>query len=189
MQTIKFLRGKRWFIWAIVVIVAVLGGLAVYIYYSNNKEDNNSMFNMFKKSPKYEVVETRDFSCKAMEGFTFKYPVFKGWKVLGPKFEEKTQSCIFTLYSDKTEIFILPTFTVKKSTRADFVNIGADAPQTKDGVRYSLASDQTSIDFASTSVISISFSRNVEKDLSNIAGYWSNSQFFQTVIESFKLTK
>ena len=32
MQKIKSLKGKRWFIWAIVVVVAGLGGLATYIY-------------------------------------------------------------------------------------------------------------------------------------------------------------
>jgi len=39
------------------------------------------MFNPFKKSPHYEIGETRDFSCPGMTEFTFKYPVFKGWKM------------------------------------------------------------------------------------------------------------
>ena len=32
-------------------------------------------------SKKYEIVETKEFSCPGMEGFTFSYPVFKGWEV------------------------------------------------------------------------------------------------------------
>lgn len=38
------------------------------------------MLKYFNKS-NYEIVETREFSCAAMTGFAFKYPVFKGWEV------------------------------------------------------------------------------------------------------------
>ena len=34
MKQIKILQGHRWFIWAVIFIVASLGGLAVYIYNS-----------------------------------------------------------------------------------------------------------------------------------------------------------
>ncbi|MBI2409966.1 hypothetical protein HYV30_02915 [Candidatus Kaiserbacteria bacterium] len=39
------------------------------------------IMSMFSKSTEPEIAETRDFQCEGMEGFTFKYPVFKGWEV------------------------------------------------------------------------------------------------------------
>ena len=39
------------------------------------------MINPLKKSAKYEIVKTLDFSCPSLVGFTFKYPVFKGLEI------------------------------------------------------------------------------------------------------------
>jgi hypothetical protein len=43
------------------------------------------MFNSSQKSMKYEILETRNFSCPSMMGFTFEYPVFKGWEISSTK--------------------------------------------------------------------------------------------------------
>ena len=43
MKSLKRLEGKRWFIWAIVVIVIGLGGLAAYIYVSSVNESTGAV--------------------------------------------------------------------------------------------------------------------------------------------------
>ncbi len=38
----------------------------------------------FSHSGHYKIIETRTFSCPGMSGFTFQYPVFKGWEAGEP---------------------------------------------------------------------------------------------------------
>src|SRR3989344_2022255 len=53
------------------------------------------MINPFKKSSKYEIVETRNFSCPSMTGFTLKYPIFKGWEPVGMRNTGQSECTIF----------------------------------------------------------------------------------------------
>ncbi len=53
------------------------------------------MFNPLKKSSKYEIVETSDFSCPGMTGFIFKYPVFKGLEVKKIEMSDKSACQVF----------------------------------------------------------------------------------------------
>ncbi|MBI2409968.1 hypothetical protein HYV30_02925 [Candidatus Kaiserbacteria bacterium] len=60
----------------ILFVVIMLGGTA-YFY-------RQEIMNMFSKTEP-QILETRDFECDGMEGFTFKYPVFRGWTFEDPR--------------------------------------------------------------------------------------------------------
>ena len=54
----------------IILIVAGTAGYLVSSYFLKSTSTTSS----------YKILETRDFSCPGMTGFTFKYPVFEGWE-------------------------------------------------------------------------------------------------------------
>jgi hypothetical protein len=80
-------------IYLIIAIVLILG-VSLYIYKSNISKGD-------------EVVEMRGFSCLAMEGYTFQYPVFKGLTKIYP------DACSLRI-KDDTE---LTTFVIEVSQK------------------------------------------------------------------------
>src|SRR3989344_6255465 len=54
-----------------ILIVAGTAGYLVSSYFLKSTSTTSS----------YKILETRDFSCPGMTGFTFKYPVFEGLEV------------------------------------------------------------------------------------------------------------
>jgi hypothetical protein len=57
MQKIKSLKGKRWFVWAIVISIAALGGLAIYIY-NVTQSDSNNVFGQLTRSRQIKKTTT-----------------------------------------------------------------------------------------------------------------------------------
>lgn len=90
------------------------------------------------------VLEYRDFSCDKITGFTFRYPVFKGWEVLGTRWTQGNECVVFI--SDKilrdrginTEV--APGIFVRKIMPSDnkemFAKNTASLAQNPHGVLY-----------------------------------------------------
>ena len=57
MNKIKSLKGKRWFVWAIVISIVTLGGLAYYIY-NVTQSDSDSAFGQFIRSRQIKKAAT-----------------------------------------------------------------------------------------------------------------------------------
>jgi len=144
------------------------------------------MFNPFKKSSKYEIVETRDFSCPSMTSFTFKYPVFKRWKNVS--LDQK--SCELRIKDNTNYTFI----TIRVSVDNGVLFALSSSPnKNKEGVSYILNSKNEELRFMlgdkpGTGDVSIKIFRlPMKQSDQNISGF-SGDQFFKTVIESFKIT-
>lgn len=150
----------------ITIAILVIAGAAYYFFF-------------FEKSDP-QILETRDFSCPGMEGFTFKYPVFKGWSLSKPVLVSKNK-CSITVNEDGVNSLIKRDIIV--AINPD--NIPSDPNSHR--VEHSINKDGdniTSVEFL-TSIGTVNIS-------SGVGGSYSRellNQFFQTVIESFKLTK
>ena len=77
MKSLKRLEGKRWFIWALFVIIVGLGGLAAYIYISSVNESSQAV---------PTLVEHQDNQGKA----TGTKPVTGGNSSISYRYDEKT---------------------------------------------------------------------------------------------------
>lgn len=143
----------------------------------------------YKKS-NYKVVETRDFSCPGMTGFTFKYPVFEGWEPMKGSGEEDglpeapLQSefeCIILLQSPKE--YDLPTGSI-----APQIKVTKDQPRVATiknphGILYeNFGADDYYFNLAGFSIdiklISVGERYGFSKDV-----------LWKQVMESFKLTQ
>jgi hypothetical protein len=167
------------------------------------------MYNPFTKSSnKYEVVETRDFSCSGMEGFTFRYPVFRNWENITieqsiPREIIKNEDdvsvidpnhCTMTInWSGFSEIPPMappemiepikpPPFFVEITKLSGIdARIRADITRNPAGIEFYQTDKQVTFIVADYFVmISLSIVVNDE--------YFSSEQFFKAIIESFKLT-
>lgn len=145
------------------------------------------MFLPFKKSSKYESLETRDFSCPSMTGFTFKYPVFSKWENVSLNQE----SCELVIKDNIDNTFITIRVSIGKGV---LFALSSSPKKNQQGVPYILDSENEELRFmlgdkpgAGDVRIKIYRLPINQKDL-NISGF-SGDQFFNTVIESFKLTR
>ena len=186
-------------IYLILLSILVVAGAVYFIFnYKTNKMSTNNQTS--------QILETRDFSCPGMTGFTFKYPVFKGWEVKETSLDGN--ECRITLYNKE----YISSPSMEQHTGfirifANEANLSGEKFVTRDipgvlvapnpspsknaktnrfGVKYDLYDDEVVFyislpngDFA----IDIQPPMNAEK-----SGF-SYDQFFQTVIESFKLIK
>lgn len=177
----------------IIIIIAVglalmVGGYLTYKYWQSR--------------PK--IIETRDFSCPGMSGFTFKYPVFKGWEVLSVEYSKSQAKCTILLNDTNlvenginTEIAPQIQVSVKDT-------IGGKYSESKEGDKYTIFSYPPNpyginyIDFAvdSNEARTMAYAFDFTKDKDVIiatAGVpydkygFSRDLFFKTVIESFEL--
>jgi hypothetical protein len=151
------------------------------------------MFTLFKKSPKYEIVETRNFSCEGMKGFTFTYPVFKGYEVgdVSPVKDEK-DSCIINFKAlppsaIRTEVKVkkidFDPHNFKSETKENGNYIMRGLPYNPKGIKYlyrNESPDNIKFDISGGKGIMIEFVS---------FGNFPDEQFFKTVIESFTITK
>ncbi len=143
----------------------------------------------FTKKPfQPKILETRDFSCPGMEGFTFKYPVFEGWE---PSLDwKKTDQAECVLYlSDPTlrTPEATPQVRVSKLYVAGMPGKMESPPYLSktnpNNIKYS--SDEGNVEFWD----GISALVRIEILAASVSGQYgfSHQIFFQTVIESFKL--
>ncbi|MBI2409963.1 hypothetical protein HYV30_02900 [Candidatus Kaiserbacteria bacterium] len=58
---------------------SLLAILAIFIAGTLGFMYRQQIMSLLTKNTAPEIAEVRDFQCEGMEGFTFKYPVFKGW--------------------------------------------------------------------------------------------------------------
>ena len=76
---------KKYMIYGIIVVAAAI--LIVGFVFWQQKQGQTQA----------QIVETRDFSCPGMSGFTFKYPVFKGWEVISIQNTNQPDECSILL--------------------------------------------------------------------------------------------
>ena len=62
-----------------ILLILILCGIGIIILY------RPQIMSFFSKTSEPKILETRSFSCPGLEGFTFEYPVFKGWEFLAAK--------------------------------------------------------------------------------------------------------
>ncbi len=155
------------------------------------------MFNPFKKSAKYEIVETRDFACPGITGFTFKYPVFKGLEI---KKIERTDEVTCSVFLNEPIINAnqengsqanSPRFSINP-TPAPFIQIikkyidglPSATMKNKNGIFYEFIEGSPVHEYAF--FVGEDFVINI--DLFGISHKFPFSRkiFWQTVIESFK---
>ena|GEM_PF-3579542 len=78
---------------------------------------------MPNKIENYKIIETRDFSCPGMIGFTFKYPVFEGLEVKEIEMVDENTCIIFLnepiINSDK----VLPPNVIIPPTPAPWIQV------------------------------------------------------------------
>lgn len=172
-------------------LVLTAGGYLGYKYYWQNRGGTVAV-----------VVETRDFSCPGMTGFTFKYPVFKGWEV--KKIDGSTDKCHIWLSTEglamagldadvgappsiivsKRPVFLNPDprdhFSPNIVVRTDFKN--------PNGVYYSKFAELSGVGFyMPISDITYFEIEVLPPSLSQNSFSFFREQFFKTVIESFKI--
>ncbi len=145
------------------------------------------MFNPFKKSSKYEIIETRDFSCPSMTAFTFKYPVFKKWENVSLNQE----SCELRIKDNTGYTFVTIRVSIGKGV---LFALSSSLKKNEQGVPYILDSKNGELRFmlgdkSGTGDVSIKIFRlPIKQQNQNISGF-SGDQFFKTIIESFSLKK
>lgn len=144
-----------------------------------------AMLNFFKKSPKYEIVETRDFSCASVSGFTFKYPVFKGLESIssGPT-DPGPKICLLRI-GNSPDYALVNVYVGNAGVRAAVIS-----PSRKNinGVEYDVVDNEKAIFFLrdkSEVYIKISKLPIFQKNQDRLS--FSNELFLKTVIESFKI--
>ena len=140
-------------------------------------------------------VEIRDFSCAGMTGFTFKYPVFKGWEPrsnggLTTK-SDKVSVCEIPLNRPDGILFEIPSvITVRKQPYGkDDFEIPAEAVSNlnPDGIMHRHVNDEISGTFEV--FYAPGFKVYIEVQSVSTENGFSTQQFFQTVIDSFRLLK
>ena len=147
----------------LITILIALGAVAVM--YRDN------LMSLFSKSPNYEIVETRSFSCPGLEGFTFEYPVFKGWEVKEMK-NTNINECSISLENGKNA-------QIKVSKDQPHVAI----QENPHGIRYEkITEDKYFFNLAS-------FSVNIELISVNENYGFSKNEFWKQVVESFRVMR
>ncbi|MBI2409965.1 hypothetical protein HYV30_02910 [Candidatus Kaiserbacteria bacterium] len=146
--------------------------LAIFIAGTLGFMYRQQIMSLLTKNTAPEIVEVRDFQCDGMEGFTFKYPVFKGWEA-----SEKVE-CIdsASARSNLFEVHII------KGKDWDFETL-----ENPSGIVYGrvYSSEEESAIFLgkeSDVIVTLKNADNPEKS-------FSKDLFWQQVIESFKIVE
>ena len=145
-----------------ILIVAGTAGYLVSSYFLKSTSTTSS----------YKILETRDFSCPGMTGFTFKYPVFDGWEVKKIERELEIDECHIYLNQPKNvQLEISPQIIVSIEL----------IPGIPDNDKAKIYSDTSRRSFnAKTFFVNIDIS-SIPDDFG-----FSPETFWKTVIESFR---
>jgi hypothetical protein len=132
---------------------------------------------MITNDQNHKILETRDFSCTGMEGFAFKYPVFKGWKVEGVSRVEQTmginETCSIDFdgqpYKDSFKVLITKINHPTSVGPGLYTDNPVSVSKLGDGYRFE----------------SKEFSVDIQPN--NTPDGFPSGQFFKTVVETFKI--
>lgn len=152
----------------IIILIIILISVGGYFWYNNHVASS------------IKVIEYQDFSCPEITGFTFKYPVFEGWKIAKPYSSNRKGECIIELnFPENLNFYQRPRIIVTETPEVVKPNLSFKNPN---NVFYDKNGEE-SYDF------------RIEKKLITISspeypndGFFRD-QFFKTVIESFKLVE
>lgn len=164
------------------------------------------MFNFFKKSS-VSVIETRDFSCKEMAGFTFKYPLFKDWedikidpissKACNIEFQWSGFSEVPPMSPPELTEPVKPPSVIAEVEMGDSGLKGlnekvSDVPtpnvqKNPHGILYDILPKSDSSNNKTIRFYTEKFIVTVRFIMPSDEFGFSTEQFFQTVIESFKI--
>lgn len=169
------------------IYFVLLSTLAVAgaVYFVYNQKTNK----MTANNQTYQILETRDFSCPGMEGFTFEYPVFRGLEyILRPV---KENSCSIIIRPSDFKMPDNPDVRLELALRKISVTKTPKDPKTPLAIPDKIYQNPNGVSYVIQSQSRLFFAPDfyVDIDLSlvpNESGF-SRDQFFQTVIESFKL--
>jgi hypothetical protein len=113
---------------ALIILLAV--GILVYV----NKSIRGYYF------PKYKITETKTFS--EIPGFSFDYPVFKGWKVSEIKKYSEDEYRIFLNNPSQVKFEIAPQIIIKKQNAQASIELESAVMQkNKNNIYYSYYED------------------------------------------------
>lgn len=141
------------------------------------------IFSFFNK-PK--IVEIKTFS--EIPGFSFEYPVFKGWEVNEIKKNSENEYVMFLNYPDSTDFYVAPQIKIKKieyyQRKPGMVDepISFEVKKNPQGISYGKPNDG-SLEFYADN-----FRIRIEPFAYEGNGY-SNKIFIQKIIDSFKFEK
>jgi hypothetical protein len=148
------------------------------------------MFNPFNQSSSYEIVETRDFSCPGMTGFTFKYPVFKGWEVatVDTAFQKKGECTIFLDHPQEITLESYPQIIITKAPYSDKEFEAPPVTPNKNNVPYIYTKEDSLFEVKNYGYV-IFYDKDLKywvslDGISEKSGF-PTEQFFKTVIDSF----
>ena len=146
-----------------------------------------SMFNFFRKCQKFEIVETRYFSCPDIADFTFQYPVFRGWENISLNRE----LCELRIKDVSNLAYLTVQISIDKGV---LLTLSNSSKKNEHGISYILDSKKEELRFMlgdklGTGDVHIKIFRfPIKQKNKNISGF-SSEQFFKMVIESFKLVR
>ena len=91
-----------------------------------------------------QITEIKEFFCKGLTGFSFRYPVFKGWEVKGIQKKENFAAayggpgCTIWLEHPEGLGLEVPPYiaVVKEDTSSKFIELPSDAKTNPNGVQY-----------------------------------------------------
>ena len=164
----------------IIIGVIILGVIGILGYMRYIAKNSPSIIGGGYDQNLSKVVEYRDFSCPGMTGFTFKYPVFEGWEGVDLS---KTDQMIPTLDESCQMKFNQESYKDSFSidiTKTPHPTSMGPAFYTDNPVSYSKSKN---IRYFESKEFSVSI------QVYNDPNHFPSDVFFQTVIESFKLTK
>ncbi len=170
---------KRFLILVAVLTILILVLIFMTIFSFLNKPSNQN----------YKTVEIRDFSCPGMSGFTFNYPVFKGWKIEPYEaFAKEVNLCDLKITTlNGTVVIMIIQKTGKNYPGMTRTQIGSKI-KNSNGVEYSEIKIATQA-LVPNQKAAYEF---YGSDFSMIIGILHTiefpNEFFRTVIDSFKFT-
>ena len=133
----------------------------------------------YSNQPFSKILETREFSCPGMTGFTFKYPVFRGWEVKDVTKPSSNQ--------DRCIVWLNWPNTIRLDDTPRIVVLIEPIPGIPD--KNGIVQDKAKVysDAARKSFNAKTFFVNI--DISSIPDKngFSHDQFWKTVIESFQV--
>lgn len=147
-----------------ILIILIVSGSVGYLI--------SSYYIKYISNLKPKILETRDFSCPGMTGFTFKYPVFLGWEVKKIERELEIDECHIYLNQPKNvQLEISPQIIVSIEL----------IPGIPDNDKAKIYSDTSRRSFnAKTFFVNIDIS-SIPDDFG-----FNPETFWKTVIESFR---
>ena len=168
-----------------ILIILIVSGSVGYLI--------SSYYIKYISNLKPKILETRDFSCPGMTGFTFKYPVFEGWEIkeIRPNnihLNEPDKCNIYLNWPGYIKFEVPPAIYVHKQTRDSNVDfeILAEAASNKNpnGIPHIYTEDAARGNF--TTFYIPGFKVHIELGSYSEQHGFSKEIFWKTVIESFK---